>query len=193
VSETEAPVAKKGGGLLALAMPVVAGAAAFGLTYWAPWEGAATEQPPAAADDPHGEGAAHEGITTLEVYAADGASDGKSKPKKKAGKDGAGRAILTLEPMIVSLAGPEGVATRRTPRLRIALAVEGAGDVLLSGEAVTIKLRDGFTAIVRGFPPEALGAANGLEELRAALLAHARDVLGEESVSAILITDFLMT
>ena len=48
---------------------------------------------------------------------------------------------------------------------------------------VETKLRDAFTATIRGFPAETLGGVNGLETLRAAFLENAHILLGETSVN----------
>ncbi len=207
----------KGGGMLGLVLPpVLAGAAAFGVSYFGPLPGmagapatemadtdkayddnGATEK----SDDAYGDG--HDKEKKDDAYAAAGAKpktlptligeDGGDKKKKKKGKDEApGLALLKIEPIVISLSQETG-GPRRAPRLRMVIAVEAFEDYLTDPAVIQLKLRDGFTAAARALPPETLGGPEGLEALRLELLTAAKDMLGEDAVSAILITDYLMT
>lgn len=188
--------------------PLLAGAAAFAVTYFDPLGTIkATNEPeePAVPSGTRPDGA--EDIAAPEDSEVVAEEAGPPPPpkmpslldpeaksaKKKKGKDGDPPAtvLLELEPIVVSLMDVEG--ERRAPRLRIAIAVEGLESHLAAGEVVTIKLRDGFTAALREMPPAEIGQANGLDRVRAHLLEEAGAVLGSGAVSQILITDFLMT
>ena len=93
--------------------------------------------------------------------------------------------LLVLDPMIVSLVAAEGHAAR----LRLAVALRGPGE---AETEEALQLRDALTSAVRGVPPGVLAGPDGLATLRAAMLAAAQGVLGEETVRGVLITDFVL-
>ncbi|MEM9421024.1 MAG: flagellar basal body-associated FliL family protein [Pseudomonadota bacterium] len=228
IEEEEASPPKKGGVLGMALPPVLAGAAAFGVSYFAPLPGMTgptditathdevdVDHQTMAGSDPQAEGneddkkgsvsasydgkAASEQKSTetkpkaLPTLIGEGGSD--KKKKKKKGKDGdkdPALALLKIEPIVISLSQETG-GPRRAPRLRIAIAVEALEDSLTDPAVISLKLRDGFTAAARALPPDQLGGPGGLEILREELLTAAKAMLGENAVSSILITDYLMT
>lgn len=178
--------------VMAVIPPVAAGIAAFGLSLWAPWASQANEGPEGAAAA--GGADAGDGEEADDAKRLPRLVDASGKAKGKGGKGGGDAALLPLDPLIVSLPeGEDGTTRGRPVRLRISLSVEGNEAILAKTQVVSILLRDEFTATVRAMTPQALGGTGGLEALREALLQSARDALGEDAVSNILITDFLMT
>ena len=110
----------------------------------------------------------------------------------RTGHDPGGTSVITaLDPLVISLA--ETTPSRRAPRLRVGVAIETDAGTADRTQHEAPRLRDGFTAAVRELGAEALSAPGGLEALRAALLMRARAVLGEEAVSGVLITDYVMS
>lgn len=90
---------------------------------------------------------------------------------------------VAIEPVLVSL----GEANRV---LKLGLALELAdGDI----DPDTPRLRDAFTGYIRTIGPEAISDPNFHSQLKRQLLHRARVVLGPESVTDILITDFMIT
>ena len=156
---------RKRGGLVPMLMTAVIGAGtAFGVSWLDPFGS--------------GEAAAH-------APAEEGHTD-EARPPAPPAKP------FLLDPLVVSLTDPDG-ARRRAPRLRVVVAVvaeETAAGDLSADDPV---LRDGFTAAARRLGAETLAGPDGLEALRAAFLAHARETLGEEAVRGVLVTDYVMS
>ena len=163
--------AKQGGGLMALALPaLLAGGVALGVSALDPFGG--KDAPPAE-----------------EGYEAKKDEHVEEKDEAMAGKPSSH--LVVLDPLVVSLSAAEG-ATRRGVRLRLGVTLETDAATAETAGKAEPRLRDGFTAAARGLGPEALTRQGGLEALRAALLAQARAVLGEEAVKAVLITDYVL-
>ena len=184
--------AKKSGGMMGMVLPaLLAGGAAFAVSYLQPFGGndGATDQAEAAE------------MTTESVKDGDappalpklaGAKDDKGKKKKGEAPEAAPSLLLPLEPIVVSLA-MEGNDVRRAPRLRITIVVEGDEKRLADKDVVALMLRDRFTAAMRALPPQTLGGPGGLEILREALKTEANSLMGEGAIHSVLITDFAMT
>lgn len=100
--------------------------------------------------------------------------------------------LVVLDPLVVSLTGTDG-ARRRAPRLRVVVALETDEKTATGLDTDDARLRDGFIAAARTLGAEALAGPDGLEALRAAFLERARETLGEEAVSGVLVTDYVMT
>ncbi|MEM6650377.1 MAG: flagellar basal body-associated FliL family protein [Pseudomonadota bacterium] len=190
---------KKAPGLLMLVAPaILAGGVAFGISYLDPLglsskndmvkEDMASPMAPPMANEMKA-GADGE-MSSLPTLVTD--DDKKKKSKKKGEEESVALKLLTLEPIIISLADQE-TPGRRAPRLRVAVAVEGKEKSMKDISVISLKLRDGFTAAARGLPPEILGGPEGLETLRDAFLEEARSLMGEDAITSILITDYLMT
>lgn len=100
-----------------------------------------------------------------------------------------GGTVYELKPVIVSLASSP---QRRPSRLRVVIGIEGGPGIEEAAKAETARLRDAVTAAARGLSAEELASPQGLGVLREALLLSARDVLGDEAVRNVLITDYVM-
>lgn len=197
--QSESAPPAQSGGLLAMAVPpVIAGAAAFAVTVWAPWSVSpdmGEDLPETTAGYAPGAlegGDAAEGDASAPELPVLAGSDAK-KSRKGKGESGKTLSLLPLEPLIVSLAESSPSQSTRPIRIRLSVSVEGEESILEKGEVISILLRDEFTRTVRTISPDVLGSSGGLEKLRAALVDSARNALGEDAVSNILITDFLMT
>ena len=128
-------------------------------------------------------GAVALGVSYLDPFAPKAEADTTAKEAEQAPVEEPG--LLILEPMIVSLVATEGQAGR----LRLAVALRGPHE---AEPDQALALRDALTATVRDVPPGVLAGSDGLSVLRAAMLAAARGVLGEDAVSGVLITDFVL-
>lgn len=166
-----------GAGLLGMVLPpIVAGAAAFGVTYF--MAGPSAVPAPVQADD--------------SAVAVDRDDATKSKGAAKTQKETSTDYLLPLEPMVVSLARPDKPGLR-APRLRLVVAISGQdADPEKQGGNIP-HIRDAFTRVIRSMTADELNTTGGLELLRTRLLAEAMDILGAEGVSAVLITDFIIT
>lgn len=132
-------------------------------------------------------GAAAFAVTWLDPMGGDDVAD---EHEEATGTPAPAPVLIMLDPLVVSLTGTDG-ARRRAPRLRVVIGLEVAAEHTPSPDDP--RLRDGFTAAARGMGADALTGPGGLEALRAAFLARARDLLGEEAVSGVLVTDYVMT
>lgn len=94
-------------------------------------------------------------------------------------------AIVELNEFVVSLRRDRQV-------LRILLAVEVPSGVASEIDANDLRLRDAFMSYLRAIDVEQLEDVTFMPQLRAQLLRRAKLVLGDENISGILITDFLI-
>ena len=76
--------------------------------------------------------------------------------------------------------------------LRILLALETPKDNVENIDPNDLRLRDAFMSYLRAVEVEQLADVSFLPQLRAQLLRRAKLVLGEDNVSGILVTDFLI-
>lgn len=93
--------------------------------------------------------------------------------------------IVELNEFVVSLRQGRQV-------LRILLAVEAPSESAASIDPNDLRLRDAFMSYLRAIEVEQLEDVTFMPQLRAQLLRRAKLVLGDENVSGILITDFLI-
>lgn len=90
---------------------------------------------------------------------------------------------VAIAPILVSLGEPDRV-------LKLGLALELTESSL---EPDTPRLRDAFTGYVRTIGPEAISDPNFHSQLKRQLLHRARMVHGVDTVSDVLITDFMIS
>jgi flagellar FliL protein len=93
--------------------------------------------------------------------------------------------IVELNEFVVSLRQDRQV-------LRILLALEAPSGSVSSIDPNDLRLRDAFMSYLRAIEVEQLEDVAFMPQLRAQLLRRAKLVLGDENVSGVLITDFLI-
>ncbi len=93
--------------------------------------------------------------------------------------------IVELNEFVISLREGRQV-------LRILLAVEAPSESASTIDPNDLRLRDAFMSYLRAIEVEQLEDVTFMPQLRAQLLRRAKLVLGDENVSGILITDFLI-
>lgn len=93
--------------------------------------------------------------------------------------------IVELNEFVISLREDRQV-------LRILLALEAPSSAATSIDPNDLRLRDAFMSYLRAIEPEQLADVAFMPQLRAQLLRRAKLVLGDENVSGVLITDFLI-
>jgi len=93
--------------------------------------------------------------------------------------------IIILNEFVISIRSDRQV-------LRILLALETPKDNMENIDPNDLRLRDAFMSYLRAVEVEQLADVSFLPQLRAQLLRRAKLVLGEDNVTGILVTDFLI-
>ena len=126
------------------------------------------------------------GATAAEAPAEASSSYSKGKDSKK--KDGGEQIkVLELEAFVVSLRGDE--TSRRPPRLRFVVAVEG-----MDGKSPPVKvyrLRNEILLAVHDVDLATLRGPNGIDALRAAIVKRTGENL-DFALDKVLITDYIL-
>lgn len=157
--------AKKGGikGMIGgLLAPLVLGGAAFGTVYMLPSTG------PEVKSSHHDEKSADENLS----------ADSYFKAKEKT-------AIVPLKEITLSLSNSQSI-------LRINIALEAPYNKASDINPEDLRLRDAYMGYLRSLKEEQLDNSGFMPQLREQLLRRSKLILGNDTVSSILITDFLI-
>jgi len=103
--------------------------------------------------------------------------------------------IAALPDLIVSIADANGRNSLLTMSLSFETPDEHLGEALVEGDELTAdgrRLVDLYMGFIRELRPEDLAGSAGYQRIRMELLRRAELVLGEERVSAVLITNILI-
>lgn len=111
-----------------------------------------------------------------------------ARPKAAAARDIKDVAFVTIQPMIISL-GPEA----KSKYLKISVTLETSKTHEKSLNAMTPRLRDVLNSYLRAVDESDLERPAGMTRIRAQMLRRLQLVAPEDSVSDILITDFVLT
>lgn len=161
---TEKP---KGGGLMsALPLAVVAGAATFGVVWFA------------AAPTPT------EAVT---CEASDGTEATAAAPVDEAELEARAAKYVSLEPFTTTL-GPDAGARH----LRMSISLGIPADAADLTDVDFLRLRDRFLERLRTVDTKLISDPSAMPALKDVLLVQAKATLGQDSVYNVLVTDFVM-
>ena len=163
ITDGEEPPKKKGGGMIATIITAVAlGGASFATVFMLPDK------------DAKGDGYA-DGV----ACAADAKADQPEMHELRYSEDAS---YVTLEPLTITIGGG-------TNLLKIGIVLETTDSDIDPNDPL---LRDSFTGYLRALKLEQIHDAAYMTQMRAQLLRRAQLIKGRDTVSGVLITEFLL-
>ena len=194
--------APKKGGKKGLILVVLLALAAGGGAFFVTWSGLLGGTAEHASDedghavDPDGEAHAYstDGADGHDAAAADGDGHGDGHGADAGHADagdghgtGGGHAFLELAPIAVSIGA--GGADRQL-RMQAYLDLDPAHEAEVA--ALEPRIRDALLGYLRALEPAVLGEPTALLRVRSQMLRRARMIVGDEAVTDLLVTDFVL-
>jgi flagellar FliL protein len=113
-------------------------------------------------------------------------SGGEAKKEEKKAEEAG--VVFALEPFVVNLSDPTG-----TRFLKVTMQIEVAGPAVMEkAKAKTPQLRDAIITLLTSKSADALISPEGKLQLKDELNIRANQILGENSVKNVYLTDFVM-